>query len=86
MELQTLSQFRDSYSLKDAQGRKLVKEYYQTVPPIVKELRKEQGNKEIFHKIFKEIQEIVLLIQKEQIKPAIACYKDMVIGLKRKYL
>ncbi len=86
IELQTLRQFRDNYLLKNAQGRKLVKEYYQTAPAIVEELRKKRENKEIFHKIFKEIQEIVLLIQREQFKPAATRYQDMVTGLKRRYL
>jgi len=86
IELQTLRQFRDNYLLKDAQGRKLVKEYYQTAPAIVEELRRRGESKGIFHKIFEEIQQIVLLIQKEQFRLAATRYQNMVKGLKIKYL
>jgi hypothetical protein len=86
IELQTLRHFRDNYLLKNAQGRKLVKEYYQTAPAIVEELKRRGESKEIFHKIFKEIQQIVRLIQKEQFRLAATRYQDMVEGLKGKYL
>jgi len=86
VELQTLRRFRDSYLKRTERGKRMIEEYYEVAPKIVKEIRKRPDSEEILGEIFKDIQEIVQQIETGNEETAINAYQSMVVRLEEKFL
>ena len=85
IELETMRCFRDEYLANSLEGRRMIKEYYQTAPSIVKAIRREENSDVVFADIFRQIKEIVSLINSGDLENAITYYKEMVLRLKQQY-
>jgi hypothetical protein len=85
LELQTLRHFRDSYLKETPQGRRMIQEYYQIAPIIVKRMKADKNSKEVFRQVFEDIRGAVALIQNKNPKQAIIQYRATVSQLREKY-
>jgi hypothetical protein len=85
-ELETMKYLRDEYLAKSDEGKRMVQEYYEIAPSIVEKIRKEENSNEVFSGIFNAIRGIVSLIEIGDLENATEHYKEMVLGLKRRYL
>lgn len=80
-ELEVLRAFRDNHLLTNAQGSKLVEQYYSIAPKITKHLS-EEADLEI---IWCAVSNCVLAIESQQYQQAINTYKTMVESMYDKF-
>lgn len=85
-ELETMRYLRDEYLAKSAKGREMIREYYEIAPRIVKAIKRQANDHEIFCRVFRDIKKVVSLINTGNSKEAIKEYKKMVLRLKQQYL
>ena len=82
-ELEAMRFLRDEYLLKSEGGRKMIKEYYEIAPHIVKSINKNERKEEIYDWIYEKIKHIVKVIENGDFEKAIKNYRKMVSKLKR---
>ena len=90
-ELETLRSFRDGWMSKQADGLKLIKEYYAIAPRIVDSINSLPNAIEIWNNLYSTIAECVCLIgngknDEKYLIEAFEKYKSMTLQLKQKYL
>ena len=68
------------------EGKKMIQEYYEIAPTIVETIGREENSKEILGDIFSDIRGIVSLVKIGDLEDATEHYKEMVLGLKQRYL
>lgn len=85
-ELNSMRSLRDEYLVKSDDGKRVIEDYYKIAPPIVEKIREEGNSKKVFRDLFNEIRDIVSLIEIGDLENAAEQYKEMVLGLKHKYL
>jgi hypothetical protein len=84
-QLQTLRKFRDTYMLNSLKGKQLVEEYYSIAPHLVQRLETDDNKKEIFEKIFHQINQACKAIENKKFDNAKAIYKKAVSNLLKYY-
>ena len=86
-ELNLLRDFRDNYLLSNEDGKKLVDEYYDIAPTIVKRINKCDDAKGIYHTLWEDyIQPCIKMIESGKLTDCGQKYKEMVTTLQKKYL
>lgn len=86
-ELTGLRNFRDQVLLQSDEGLALVKEYYAIAPGIVKAIKTQENQTEVFEGIYREmILPTLEQIQKNDARGAITIYKNYTYSLKDKFL
>lgn len=83
-ELTTLRAFRDQYVAKQSYGKKMIGTYYVDAPKIIHYIDAQENCAEIYDLIFKQIQEIVHVIEDGRNDNAVILYMNMVYELFRK--
>lgn len=85
-ELSLLRSFRDDYLLKSDEGAKMVDEYYDVAPSIVKHIGKRENADEIYEAIWQQyLSPCIRLIESGQNEECVDLYRHMVYGLKDLY-
>lgn len=86
-ELTLLREYRDGYLLSTEDGRRIVEEYYNIAPTIVKRINREEHAEEIYREIWdRYLGPCVHLIEEDGKEECCRLYSDMVRSLERKYL
>lgn len=86
-ELTTLRDFRDTYMLDKIEGKKLVKEYYNTAPTIVKSIEKSEDKEEILDFIYDElVLKSINLIENNEHELAMRYYESFTRELGKRLL
>ena len=80
-ELETLRKFRDKYLLKSNKGRKLVSQYYEIAPALVRQLESSPNKKKLFKRVFTDIQASCKAIEEKNYEEAREIYKNAVSRL-----
>lgn len=80
-ELRTLRNFRDSHLLATSQGRKLVEQYYEIAPVLVKKLDLDGGRDKLYDQVFQRIQAACRAIEKNELENAKDIYTKAVAFL-----
>lgn len=85
-ELSLLRSFRDDYLLKSDEGAKMVDEYYDVAPSIVKHIGKRENAAEIYEGIWQQyLSPCIRLIESGQNEECVDLYRHMVYELKDLY-
>ena len=84
-ELQTLREFRDKHLLNSADGKKLVNQYYDIAPAIVKCLEADKNKNILFKEIFSQIKLACDAIERGEFDNASKIYKSAVANLYHTY-
>ena len=84
--LSVLRSFRDEYMKSLPSGNKMVAEYYEIAPLIVKAIEQSSEKMQAYEEIYNVITNCVSLIQQEEKNEALEQYKSMTLHLKKKYL
>lgn len=85
-ELSLLRSFRDDYLLQSEEGAKMVDEYYDVAPSIVKHIGKRDNANEIYEGIWQEyLSPCIRMIESGQNEECVDLYKRMVYDLKELY-
>lgn len=85
-ELSLLRSFRDDYLLKSDEGAKMVDEYYDVAPSIVKHIGKRDNAAEIYEGIWQQyLSPCIRLIESGQNEECVDLYRHMVYELKNLY-
>ncbi|MDD7641674.1 MAG: hypothetical protein PUK75_04195 [bacterium] len=85
-ELSLLRSFRDDYLLKSDEGAKMVDEYYDVAPSIVKHIGKRENADEIYEGIWQQyLSPCIRLIESGQNEECVDLYRHMVYELKDLY-
>lgn len=85
-ELSLLRSFRDDYLLKSDEGAKMVDEYYDVAPSIVKHIGKRENAAEIYESIWQQyLSPCIRLIESGQNEECVDLYRHMVYELKDLY-
>lgn len=86
-ELTVLRRYRDTYLLSSEEGRRLVGEYYDTAPYLVKVLEMCADMREIYDELYRVyLSPCVSYIEQKKYEECKRVYIDMVRGLQAKYL
>lgn len=86
-ELNLLRDYRDHYLLATEDGYKLVEEYYNIAPTIVKKINRCGNADEIYHHIWEAyLNPCVRLIEAERPEECQKLYSNMVRGMAKEYL
>jgi hypothetical protein len=86
-ELRTLRDFRDNYVEDLPGGKRIIEEYYEIAPRIIKEIEKTVHSAEIFEELYEDlVRKSVRLIDFGYYKEAFENYRSTVKELKDKYL
>ena len=86
-ELMMLRRYRDTYLLSSSEGRRLVEEYYDTAPYLVKVLEMCRDVSWIYEQLYRNYLSIcVSYIEEKKYEECKRVYIDMVQGLQEKYL
>lgn len=86
-ELNSFRSFRDNWLIKQKDGKKLIKTYYEIAPLIVNNINSHKKNKDIFINIWKNyLSNCLIAIEKNQFQEAKAIYLKLVDELKNRYL
>ncbi len=86
-ELTVLRKFRDEVLKTSATGKKLIKEYYNIAPGIVKAIAVRSDKKMIYTKIYEQmILPTIKCIESDDQRGAISIYKNYTLTLKELYL
>lgn len=81
-ELETLRNYRDSYLLKNRNGKELVKEYYLIAPAIAETISKHSQKESYYTYIYDRVQRSCRAIENMQLEKAKRIYQEMVVYLK----
>jgi hypothetical protein len=84
-ELRTLRKFRDKYLLKSTHGKRLVNQYYDIAPEIVKCLEADNRKNILFKHIFLQIKIACKAIENGEFEKASQIYKSTVANLYHTY-
>ena len=85
-ELSLLRSFRDDYLLQSAEGEKMVHEYYDVAPSIVKHIDRREDAGAIYEGIWQQyISPCIRLIESDQKEACVDLYKHMVYELRDLY-
>lgn len=86
-ELTLLRDYRDGYLLKTKDGRAAVEQYYNIAPTIVKRIGRQEDPAAIYDQIWQEyLYPCVGLIEAGKKEECKTLYRDMVLGLEKKYM
>jgi hypothetical protein len=86
-ELTVLRDFRDRVLLQSDEGLDLVKEYYAIAPGLIKAIKSQENQTEVFEGIYREmILPTLERIKKNDARGAITIYKNYTYSLKNKFL
>ncbi|MDO4262388.1 MAG: CFI-box-CTERM domain-containing protein [Eubacteriales bacterium] len=86
-ELRLLKQYRDEYLESSPEGRRMVEEYYDIAPTIVKRLEKEPERAEIFRGLYESyLMPCIRKIEDGQYEECKDRYETMVQELKERYI
>ena len=86
-ELTALRKYRDEYLLMSDGGRKLVEEYYNIAPTIVKRINKEKDAGEIYRGIWQDyLSPCIRLIEEDRNEECREVYSRMVRRLESDYM
>lgn len=86
-ELTTLREYRDGYLMSTESGRKIVEEYYNIAPTIVKRIGRRSDAGEIYRGIWEEyLDPCIRLIEEDKKEECKERYSTMVRKLEKKYL
>lgn len=77
-ELQILRKFRDTYLIKSTKGRRLVAQYYDIAPELVKKLEAAPDKKLLFGEIFAQIRKSCTAIENGDFEKARITYQQAV--------
>lgn len=84
-ELQTMRRFRDSYLQSIPNGPEMIALYYEDAPAIVAAIQKHPQKQEILDGMYKQVCEIVSLIEKGENDKAAIAYLYMTYRLTRRF-
>lgn len=86
-ELNLLRNYRDGYLMETSEGEKLVNEYYDIAPTLVKRITRDEHADEIYQSIWDEfLRPCVSLIEDGKREECREKYTEMVHSLQKKYL
>ena len=86
-ELNLLRRYRDEHLQTNEKGRKLVKQYYDIAPTIVKRINKCDNSQEIYLHLWENyIQPCIDMIESDELEKCGHKYIEMVDSLQKKYL
>jgi len=86
-ELNTFRKFRDEWLLKQSDGEKLVKEYYNIAPQIVNAINSYPENWKVYKEIWNRyLEKCLRLIENRRYEETKALYLTMVTDLKKQFL
>lgn len=86
-EITLMKRFRDGYFTKDAEGKRLIQEYYDIAPTIVKRIAKEKNSDKKYLYLWNNyIGKCVDHIEKGQNEQCSELYKAMMAELKEEYM
>lgn len=86
-ELTALRKYRDEYLLSFESGEKLVKEYYNIAPTIVKRINRQENAGEIYRRIWeKYLSPCIRLIEENKKEECREVYSSMVRKLEKEYM
>jgi len=87
LELMTMRSFRDNWLMEQVDGCRLIDEYYETAPLIVKSIDEQSNQQEIYKSIWKNyLNDCYQCITRKEYYKAKLIYIEMVTNLKKKYL
>jgi len=85
-ELTLLRSYRDEYLMQSEEGEKIVQEYYNIAPTIVKHIGRADNAQEIYKNIYdRYLSSCIQLIEADQMEECRSLYSDMVKDLKAQY-
>ncbi|MFH1181550.1 MAG: CFI-box-CTERM domain-containing protein [Candidatus Woesearchaeota archaeon] len=76
LELTTLRGFRDNYVLKTPEGKAAVRIYYAVAPRVVKAINARADRKQIWKRVYADVQKAVTLINSGKLEEACKHYCD----------
>ncbi len=85
-ELRILRSFRDRYMLQEKEGQIDLEEYYKIAPKIIESISATDNQDYVYGELFKKIKTAVVLIEKGDDEAAYLLYKEMISGVKDRYL
>lgn len=86
-EIALMKQYRDEYLLSQEDGERVVHEYYDIAPTIVKRIAKEASPEEKYLYLWNHyIKRCVELVQENQNEQCRKLYETMMVGLKEEYM
>lgn len=86
-ELNTLREYRDGYLAGTEEGRRIVEEYYNIAPTIVKRIDRQKNADDIYMKIWETyLNPCIHLIEKDRNEECKELYISMVRSLEKEYL
>lgn len=86
-ELQLLRGYRDEYLIASEEGKKIVEQYYDIAPTIVKHINQTERSKEVYEEIYeKYLLTCIDLVEKQKMEECKEVYSSMVRELQKKYL
>ena len=86
-ELSLLRNYRDEYLLSTQEGNAIVEEYYNIAPTIVKKIDRNADAAAIYQNIWSDyLSPCVRLIEENKNEDCKELYRDMVLGLEKKYV
>ena len=83
LELETLRGYRDNLLIKTSEGQRDIKEYYNVAPRIVRAIKLNSSEKDIWRFVFSQVQNAVKFVQRADYEEAHSCYKSLVNNLKK---
>jgi len=84
-ELTTLRNYRDTYLAASPGGKKLIQEYYEVSPEIVKRVNKDKEKRLVYEYIYTEIKSACSEIEKQNLLLAKTVYTNLVKTLMERY-
>ncbi|MBO5094412.1 MAG: hypothetical protein J6C33_08660 [Lachnospiraceae bacterium] len=86
-ELVLLEQYRDGYLASSAEGRELVRQYYDMAPTIVKRIERKEEHEQIYRALYETyISPCVQLIEEQRNEECREKYQEMVEMLRAEYM
>ncbi|MBS6397585.1 MAG: hypothetical protein KH452_10625 [Clostridiales bacterium] len=86
-ELRLLKDYRDQYMESTPEGHRMVEEYYDIAPTIVKRMEKQPDRRQIYEELYQDyLMPCIRYIEAEEYEACREKYQDMVFDLKKKYM
>lgn len=86
-ELELLRGYRDGYLMASEDGKALVDEYYNIAPTIVSRINREACAAKVYREIWDTyLKPCIRYIEEKKLEDCKACYMDMVMDLKGRYI
>lgn len=82
-ELETLRKFRDEYIRKQPYGNELINNYYRDAPIVVDAVNIQKNSDEIWESTYKEIQNIISVIEAGKTEEAVVYYMMLLYRLSK---